>query len=142
MRAVARLGAMQARANGRMEDEFTAYSPSGTSTTDANGFEVPGYSNEGSTQGRIAGPSAQSTDTTARVVTIGGSERPVVAGGLHIPVSAPVPAVGEYGHGWEYVLTTLGAHTDPSLLDSRWLVVDAPAKSQATARRLDVVRLI
>jgi hypothetical protein len=44
--------------------------------------------------------------------------------------------------GWEYVLTELGPLTDPSLLNSRWLVVDAPAKSYATARRLDVVRLV
>jgi hypothetical protein len=68
-------------------------------------------------------------------------ERPVVEGGLHIPIDSPVPAVGKYGVGWEYVLTDLGPLTDPSLLNSRWLVVDAPAKSYATARRLDVVRL-
>lgn len=122
-------------------DTFTAYSPNGT-TTDGNGFEVAAYANEGDTPGKIAGPSMQSRDTNARTVTVGGMERPVVEGGLHIPVSASVPAVGEYGVGWEYVLTELGPMTDPSLQDSRWLVVDAPAKSYATARRLDVVRLI
>jgi len=124
-----------------MSDTFTAYSPNGT-TTDANGFEVPAYANEGETVGKIAGPSMQSRDTATRTERIGGMDRPVVEGGLHIPVSADMPAVGEYGVGWEYVLTDLGPMTDPSLQDSRWLVVDAPAKSYATARRLDVCRLV
>jgi hypothetical protein len=123
------------------QDTFTAYSPTGTTTTNPDGFEVPDYADEGTTPGKVAGPSPQSRDTSARTVTIGGVQRPVVEGGLHIPVSAAVPATGEYGFGWEYVLTSLGPLTDPSLLNSRWLVVDAPAKSYATARRLDVVRL-
>lgn len=140
MRAVARLPAMRARAESMYLDTFTAYSPSGT-TTDADGFKHPTYASEGTTPGKVAGPSMQARDTNAREVVVGGVSRPVVEGGLHIPVSAAVPAVGEYGFGWEYVLTTLGPLTDPSLLNSRWLVVDAPAKSYATARRLDVVRL-
>jgi len=121
-----------------MFDTFTAYSHNGT-TTDGNGFQVPAYANMGTTLGRLRG--AGGRDTNARYVTVGGAERPVVDGGLALPLDAPVPAVGEYGIGWEYVLTDLGPDTDPSLLNSRWLVVDAPAKSYATARRLDVVRL-
>jgi hypothetical protein len=132
---------LRTEAEARMVDTFAPYSPSGTTTTDAEGFEVPGYHPQATTPGRIAGPSAQSRDTNARMVTIGGMERPVVTGGLHIPVSSDMPTAGEYGTGWEYVLTDLGSFTDPSLLNSRWLVVDAPAKSDATARRLDVVRL-
>lgn len=124
-----------------MTDTFTAYAKTGT-TTDAEGFQVPTYTAQGTTLGRVAGPSTQSRDTNARTVTIGGVERLVVSGGLHIPIAADAPIAGEYGTGWEYVLTELGPLTDPSLLDSRWLVVDAPAKSYATARRLDVVRLI
>jgi hypothetical protein len=124
-----------------MTDEFTAYAPA-TPTTNAEGFEVAAYASQGTVMGKVAGPSTQARDTNARTVTIGGVERPVVSGGLHIPVDADVPVAGEYGDGWEYVLTTLGPFTDPSLLDSRWLVVDVPAKSFATARRLDVVRLV
>jgi hypothetical protein len=124
-----------------MTDTFTVHAPTGTTTTDADGFEVPGSNVQGMTVGRIAGPSAQSRDTNTRTVTVGGVQRPVVEGGLHIPISAPMPVVGEYGFGWEYVLTDPGPLTDPALLNSRWLVVDAPAKSAATARRLDVVRL-
>lgn len=138
----AELPFLRSEAESLMQDTFTAYSPTGATTTDANGFEVPAYANQGDTPGKIAGPSMQSRDTNARTVTVGGMDRPVVEGGLHIPVSAAVPKVGEYGTGWEYVLVDLGPMTDPSLLNSRWLVVDAPAKSYATARRLDVVRLI
>lgn len=123
-----------------MRDTFTAYRPDGV-TQDNDDFEIPAYATVGTTPGRISGPSATRGDTDARTVTIGGSERLVVSGGLHIPVSAPIPAMGEYGFGWEYVLTELGPLTDPALLNSRWLVVDSPAKSIATARRLDVVRL-
>lgn len=123
-----------------MLDTFTAYSPTDDVETDEDGYEVPYYKPEGTTKGKVAGDSGRDTD--ARTVTIGGSERQVVEGGLHIPLAAPVPTVGEYGHGWEYVLTTLGPMTDPSLLNSRWLVLDSPAKSYATARRLNVVRLV
>lgn len=123
-----------------MTDLFEVYSPDEAAVT--NGFEEPGYAAEVNTYGRLAGPSEQSRDTSARTVTVGNMELEVVSGGLHIPISADVPAAGEYGTGWEYELVVLGATTDPSLLNSRWLVVDAPAKSQATARRLDVVRLV
>lgn len=132
---------MRARANGLMADTFTPYSPTTDTQTDADGYKIPIYALEVPTQGKINPPSMQSRDTNAREVVIGGVSRPVVEGGLHIPITAEPPAVGEYGFGWEYVLSTLGPLTDPSLLNSRWLVVDAPAKSYATARRLDVVRL-
>lgn len=137
----AELPFLRGEAEATYQDTFTAYSPNGT-TTDGAGFEVPAYANEGTTPGKIAGPSIQSRDTATRTETIGGMDLPVVEGGLHIPVSAGMPATGEYGTGWEYVLTELGPMTDESLLDSRWLVVDAPAKSYATARRLDVCRLV
>lgn len=136
----AELPFLRAEAEATFRDTFTAYAP--TTDTVVNGFEVDGYTSQGTTPGKIAGPSAQASDTNARTVTVGNAELLVVQGGLHIPVSAPVPTAGEYGTGWEYVLTTLGPFTDPSLLNSRWLVVDAPAKSYATARRLDVVRLV
>lgn len=140
MRALTRLPAMQARANGLMTDEFTAYAP--TTDTIVNGFEVDAYAWRGTTPGKIQGPSKQTRDTATRSITVGNMELYVVEGGLHIPVTADVPVAGEYGTGWEYVLTTLGEFTDPALENSRWLVVSAPVKSYATARRLDVVRLL
>ena len=130
----------RAAAEREMFDTLTAYSPGAPTTV--NGFEVPGYTSQGTTPGKIQGPSAQSSDTATRTVTVGGVELPIIEGGLHIPIGSAVPVAGEYGTGWEYVLTTPGSSTDPALTNSRWLVVNAPAKSYATARRLDVVRLI
>lgn len=122
-----------------MLDTFTAYAPAGT-TKDADGMEVQGYAVQGTTVGKIQGRSRDS-NTNARTESVGGVDRPVVEGGLHIPVDAPAPVSGARGTGWEYVLTTPGTSTPPELVGSRWLVVDSPAKSHMTARRLDVVRL-
>lgn len=126
------------RAQALMLDTFTAYSPAGT-TKDADGMEVPAYVAQGTTVGKIQGRSKG--DTNTRTESVGGVDRPVVESGLHIPVEAPAPAYGPRGTGWEYVLTTPGPSTPPDLVGSRWLVVDSPAKSAMTARRLDVVRL-
>src|SRR5687768_14794584 len=99
-------------AEARMTDEFDVYSPDpGAETTNAEGFIVPGYATENPVMGRIAGPSMQSRDTNTRTVTIGGTERQVVEGGLHIPISADAPAAGEYGAGWEYELVATGPTT-------------------------------
>lgn len=137
--ASAALAGRQA-AEAAFEDTFTAYAPDGR-TTDANGIEVPAYATRGTTPGKIAGPGKLPTTRPARTVAVAGVDRPVILGGLHIPIAAPVPAIGEHGIGWEYVLSTPGDATDPSLAGSRWLVVGAEEKSCITARRLDVVRL-
>jgi hypothetical protein len=128
------LPGFRATAESLMLDTFAAYSPGGT-TTDADGYEIPGFTDEGSTPGKVSGRSRDS-DTNTRTVTVGGVERVVVDGGLHIPLSAPVPAIG-----WEYQMVTAGPSTDPALVGRRWRVVDVPAKSYATARRLDVVEV-
>lgn len=119
---------------------LTAYSPNGT-TTDADGYEVPAFTSQGTVKGKIQAGSQSGQDTATRYVSIGGVERPVLVGGLHIPISASVPVASEQrGQGWEYVVTAVGA-ADSALLGRRYLVVGAPAKSFATARRLDVVEL-
>lgn len=118
-----------------MSDTFDAFSPGGT-TTGPGGFEVGGFTAEGETPGRVSGRSRAGGDTSTRTVTIGGVERPVMEGGLHIPLDAPLPKIG-----WEYVCTAVGSASDPSLVGRRWRVVDVPAKSFATARRLDVVEV-
>lgn len=120
---------------------LTAYSPNGT-TTDADGFEVPAYAPEGSTPGKIQAGSREGDDTATRFVPIGGVDRPVLSGGLHIPIGAAVPVASEQrGIGWEYEVTAVGASDDPALLGLRFLVVNVPIKSFATARRLDVVEV-
>lgn len=122
-----------------MADTFTAYVP-GDLTKDADGMETQSYETAGSTLGKLQGRSRDS-DSNTRTINIGGVDRDLIEGGLHLPVDAPAPAVGDIGTGWEYVLTSPGPATPADLLNSRWLVVDAPAKSYMTARRLDVVRL-
>lgn len=122
-----------------MADTFTAYAP-GADGTDADGYHTEGYADQGSTLGKVQSRSRQG-DTQTRTVRIGGSDRPVVEGGIQIPLDAPAPVAGPYGTGWEYECTAVGPDSDPTLLGRRWLVVDAPAKSYATARRLDVVEL-
>lgn len=122
----------RAQAESLMQDTFTAYS---YEWRKVDGIEEKVWAPQGATPGKIAGRSREG-DTNTRTVTIGGVERPVVEGGLHIPIGAPVPDIG-----WEYELTTLGPNSDPALLGRRWRVVDVPAKSYATARRLDVVEI-
>jgi hypothetical protein len=132
------VSASSAAAAGRMAaeaeyvDTFAAYSPAGT-TLDGNGYEVPAFAAQGSTPGKVQARK-RLVDTTTRMIRVGDVDRPVLEGGLHIPFSAPVPSIG-----WEYVCTAVGALSDPALLNRRYRVVDVPAKTFATARRLDVV---
>lgn len=116
------------------EDHFAAYAPSGWATAD-DGYEAPAWSPKGEVFGKVVGRSRESA-TNTRVVTVGGVERPVIEGGLEIGIDDPLPEIG-----WEYVCTHIGPATDPALLGRRWRVVDVPAKSYATARRLDVVEV-
>jgi hypothetical protein len=122
----------RAAAEGQMQDVFTAYAPGGKSTN-ADGYEVDGFTSQGATVGKVSGRSREG-DTQTRTVNIGGSDRPIVEGGLHVPLSAPMPTIG-----WEYECTAVGPGSDPGLLGRRYRVVDVPLKSYATARRLDVV---
>lgn len=120
---------------------LTAYSPNGV-TTDADGFEIPAYTDEGSTPGKVQAGSLSGDDAATRYIRVGDVERPVLSGGLHIPIGSPVPVAGEQrGIGWEFVVTAVGASDDPALLGRRYLVVGVPAKSHATARRLDVAEI-
>lgn len=122
-----------------MTATFEGFSPNGVTVVD--GLEVPAFVSEGSTAGKFQGSSASSRDTTFRTVTVGGVPRPVLAGGLHLPIAAPVPRAGDQGVGWEYVCTAVGPEGDPALMGRRFLVVSVPTKSFATARRLDVVEV-
>lgn len=123
---------LRAQAISLMQDTFTAYSPGGT-TTDDDGFETPGWTSEYETLGRVSGRSREG-DTNTHLTRIGTVDRPVVEGGLHIPLDAEVPAIG-----WELVCTAAGPGSDPGLVGRRYRVIDVPMKSYATARRLDVV---
>lgn len=137
----AELPFLRQQAESLMTLTLAAYSPDGT-TEDADGYKVPKFASEGSTFGKVQGGSQSTKDAATRSVTIGSVERPVLSAGLHIPITAPVPSAGEQrGVGWEYEVTGLGPLDDPALLGRRFLVVGVPAKSFATARRLDVVEV-
>lgn len=126
---------------------LVAYSPTGESTTDADGYRVPVYADEGSTPGKVQAGSQQSGDAPTRYVSVGGVDQPVIAGGLHIPLDRFVldglliVASEQRGRAWEFEVFSVGPADDPALLGKRYMVVSAPAKSFATARRLDVVEI-
>lgn len=126
---------------------FTAYSPSGT-TKDADGYDVQQYADEGDTPGKVQGGSQAGKDTNTRYVQVGGVDRPVLEGGLHIPLDRFIFDMGllivageQRGTGWELEVSSVGPADDPALLGRRYLVVEVPAKSYATARRLSVVEV-
>lgn len=136
-----RLPYLQSEAESMMTLTLRAYSPNGW-TEDPDGYQVPAYADEGTTPGKVQG-GTQGRDTQMRYVTIGSVERPVLTGGLHIPLTAPVPTAGtQRGKAaWEYEVEAVGPNDDPALLGRRFLVVEVPAKSYATARRLDVAEI-
>jgi hypothetical protein len=129
----AELPFLQAEALALMTLTLAASSPGGT-TTDADGMETAGLTPQGTTPGKLQGSTAR--DAVTRSVSVGDVERPVVDEGLHIPLSAPLPKIG-----WQYEVTAVGPSDDPALLGRRFQVVSVPAKSFATARRLDVVEV-
>lgn len=135
----AAMTAGQSAAEALMGCTFDAHSPNGTTTVD--GLQVQAYANEGSTPGKVQGGSTSTADTATEFVTVGGVRRPLLRGGLHIPVGAPVPRAGDRGVGWEYHCTAVAAPGDQALVGRWYLVVNVPAKSYATARRLDVVEV-
>lgn len=113
---------------------LAAYSP-GAKTTDADGMETTAWTPRGVTPGKLASQSRRAAYGRAHSETVGGVTRPVLEGGLAIPISSPLPSVG-----WEYQVTATG-DADPALLGRRFHVTSVPAKSFATARRLDVVEV-
>lgn len=138
---------LRREAEAMMTLTLSAYRPDGT-TTDANGYEVPAFAlvpyaaGVNDTPGKVQSGSQSGSDAPTRYVSIGGIERPVIEAGLHLPIGAPVPVGSQQqGLAWEYEVTALGRRDDPALLNRRYMVVEVPAKSFATARRLSVVEL-
>lgn len=133
---------LRAEAEARMTLTLAAFEPTGDTTTDADGYNVLVYDPKGSVSGRIRGGSQSAGDSTTRYVNIGGVERPVLTGGLHLPIGSLVPVASEQrGVGWEYEVTELGPVDNPALLGRRFLVVGVSLVAQATALRLDVVEV-
>lgn len=136
----ASLPAMRRDAESLMTLTLAWFSPEGTKTV-VNGMEERTPRSEGSTPGKVQGPSSQTGDSDARMVSVGGSDRPVVSAGVHIPLSSLLASDGSLRlvPGWECRVTAVRDLADSALLGRRFRVVDVPVKSYATARRLDVV---
>lgn len=113
-----------------MQDTFTAYTYTWTTV---DGLDEQTWVEQGETPGKIPNKVASGSDASnARTVSVGGVERTVIEGGLHLPWDAE-PQVG-----MEYVLTELGPTTHPSMLNKRYRVVETHPTSRMTAWRLDV----
>lgn len=132
----------QAMAESLMTLTLTPHAPTGNYTTNPEGYEVPELLAQTPHVGKVQAGSQAGSDVATRYVRVGAVDVPVISGGLHIPLGAPIPAAGEEsGTGWEYAVTAVGPADDPALLGRRYRVVGAPAKSHATARRLDVIEV-
>lgn len=145
-RLAGRLSRGQAAAEALMGCTFSAWAPTDTPVI-VGGLEVQAYELQPFTEdvdgtpGKVQGGAASTRDPVSRTVNVGGVSRLVLVGGLHIPITAPVPAAGDRGIGWEYQCTAVVPAGDQSLVGRWYLVVSAPGKAYATARRLDVVEV-
>lgn len=134
MRAVAsRLGGLRAQAESLMTLTLDWYEPTGGVTV-VDGIEALAFTARGSTPGKLQ--RRANAGETPREVRVGGTTRPVLEDALHVPVDGLLPA-----EGWECVIAEADGPVDPSLTGRRFRVVGVPAKSFATARRLDVVEV-
>lgn len=130
-----------------MTATFTAYAPK-LDATDADGQTSPDFTTKGTTNGKVQGTSALGKDPVTRSISIGDVALPIIDEGLHIPLGQFIAedgtlslVAGAKGVGWELECTAVSSVEDQTLVGRRYLVVSAPAKSRATARRLDVVEL-
>ena len=142
-RAMAALLRGRTAAEALLVDTFAAYAPGAKITDTGTGLKKRGYALQYSTPGKTTGrPRAlESKDTRTTYVLIGGTKRPVIHGGLHIPMSAVLPIAGDFGVGWEYLCTAIAPGSDPNALGQRYLVWGVSVRTYQTARRLDVVKL-
>lgn len=141
MRALRRLAAMQARTEEHHTLTFDWFSPG--ALVMVGEFEERQAVAEGQTPGKIQARSRMGGDTMVQMVRVGDVELPVMKGALHIPVNALLDVNGQLrlDEDWEAVVAGVSpdGYDDPALLGRRYRVVDVPAKSHQTARRLDVV---
>lgn len=126
------VGGLREIAEATFEDTFTA---SAYETAKVDGIDEQTWVAKYETPGKVSGRSRDS-DTATRYVQVGGVEKPEVQGGLHLPLDTELPEVG-----WRFECIAVGVNSDPSLVGRRWQVTNVPAKSYATARRLDVVEV-
>lgn len=107
-----------------------------TKAPNADGFEVDTFVATFTTPGKVAGGSI-GNDQGVRTVTVGGTERPVISGGIHIPADRPeVVTPGTF-----VKVTVLGPGSPSHLLNRLYRIEGESTKSYQTARRFDVVEV-
>lgn len=108
-----------------------------TKTTNADGFEVDTFTATFSgIPGKVAGGSI-GNDQGVRMVTVGGTERPVISGGVHIPAGRTEAITT----GMIVKVTALGPESPAHMLNRLYRIEGESTKSHQTARRFDVVQL-
>lgn len=110
-------------------DTFAAYVKEWTTV---DGLDEEDWVLLGDTPGKIPNKVSGGDASNARTENVGGVERTVIEGGLHLPWEAE-PQVG-----MEYLLVELGPTTHPSMLNRRYRVIETHPTSRMTAWRLDV----
>lgn len=119
-----------------MLDSGVMRRPTGRTAQNSDGEETPLFEDVFTSRCKVQGGPQAGTDPVGRTVTIAGVERVVNHGGLHLPVSAP-----DTRYGWVFEVTQVADPSDVRLLGRKFFVVADPVKSNATARRLDVVEV-
>ena len=122
----------RALAESRMLDLGVFERETGETTTDENDSEVPVWAPLYETKCRIAG------DLEAREAEAGG--RTSVSDDLRLHTPIPTEATPEVNPGDRFRVTSIGPMTDPNLLGEIFVVINAPTRSQKTARRWPVRR--
>ena len=124
-----------------MRDVGSVSRPTGRVAQDeATGFEVEVLDPLFTTPLKVSGRSTAG-DVTPRTVRVGGVERVVLEGRLHLPVPAADSVAAGLREGDVVEVVTVGPMTDPDVLGARYRVVDFGGGSYATARRVNVVEL-
>lgn len=128
-----------------MQDTAQARRPTDStgedSTSDDNWLETPTFDALFETRCKVTGGSRASADVAVRMVNVGGVERPVIEGGLRVPIPEAGSLAADLREGDQFVITAIGPATDPSVLGAVFQVDGFGGKSWATARRLDVVQV-
>jgi len=128
------LDGFRADAETQMEDTL-AFGTMTRGGLDADGLETETFAASFTTPGKVTGRSG--ADLTIRTVEIGGVERPVISGGIHIPADRPelVPA------GMFVRVEAIGPDSPAHLLGRVYKIDGESVKSYQTARRFDVVEV-
>lgn len=107
-----------------------------SSWSTVDGLEERTWTAVGTTPGKVQMSNQNGLSTTQQ--TIGGVERLVWRAGLHVPVDWRTDSGDEPHPEMRFTVTGVPSDVDQSLLRRVYEVAEVPAKSHATARRMDV----